>query len=86
VARFCINFTHGIALGAGVADAAVELVLASETFPWKQAKEIHEAVSQRLRSGDSTSRTRFTFRTFRIHATFPLVSTMLISVYFLFRS
>ena len=75
MARLRINLAHGVALGARVSNTAVELVLARQAFPWKQAEEIHEAVSQRLRSGDPTGRTRFTVRTFRIHATFPLVST-----------
>jgi hypothetical protein len=54
VARFCINLAHRVALGARVSNAAIELVLACQAFPWKQAKKIHEAVSQRLRSGDPT--------------------------------
>ena len=54
VARFRINLAHGMALGARVSNTAIELVLACKTFPREQAKEIHEAVAQRLRSGDPT--------------------------------
>lgn len=86
VGRLCIYLAHGVALAAGVSNATIKLVLACQAFPRKQAKEIHEAVSQRLRSGDPTGRTRFTIRTFRIHSTFPLIFGKLwLSVYFLFR-